>query len=557
MLLLTGAVGVSDVAWSDALSASGFTGEGREAARSQFEARLKPVVAAVKRIPEKAARRRAEALLAELHGTLLRRYDAEATTLADVLRDGRFNCVSSALLYSLAADAVGLSTRAELFPTHARSLTRVGGRWVPVETTSANGVDPSASEIVEISQRYAPGDAPPGPVRGTQTSSRVLVAAVYINRASLALLGRRPHEAEALFARGVDFADDPSLRQQLIRLRASSISQVVVEDIRKGDRAALRRALTNAGVAVEWASEDPELRALSLQNHRAALSRWLQRAVEEEDAEALGSALTLVDAMGGPEEHRRALAATVYLYQAVAASNAGEWAQAVEKIDVARRLGLPPSEARLLRSLDDLDRAARQNLAVELANQGSIDRALQSVEALNLGPTERSRLWAAAGYRSLHQERWSVAEQQLGRCLQLDPNQATCARNLKVSTERQALAASDRGDCDALDRVLSRSLVRDSAWRFPRQARARCRLRAAERWLESDRPEAALQQLEQVWALRSDFPTIAEQAEYAVRRWVRREPEQCPRMRRVLEPFRRSKPIVDVDAWLSECPPTP
>ncbi|NJK90078.1 MAG: hypothetical protein HC923_12295 [Myxococcales bacterium] len=85
----------------------------------QLEAALASIAAAVRGLPANE-RIRAKAVLQLAHGGVLRRYDARATTLEDVMTTGDFNCVSSALLYNLAAEHVGLETRVELLP-HPRA----------------------------------------------------------------------------------------------------------------------------------------------------------------------------------------------------------------------------------------------------------------------------------------------------------------------------------------------------------------------------------------------------------------------------------------------------
>lgn len=101
------------------------------------------------------AARRGRALLAALyapHGgrALLRRYEADATTLYDVATTGHYNCVSATILYLLAAERAHIDARPVLLPSHARAVVVIEGRRIPVETTTATGFNPSAEVLQQM-----------------------------------------------------------------------------------------------------------------------------------------------------------------------------------------------------------------------------------------------------------------------------------------------------------------------------------------------------------------------------------------------------------------------
>jgi hypothetical protein len=85
-----------------------------------------------------------EALLVYLHGSAgpFRRYLAKQTRIDVLLDSGTFNCVSSAVVYWLAAGAAGLDVGAVGTRDHAFCTVRANGREVDVETTIAYGYDP-------------------------------------------------------------------------------------------------------------------------------------------------------------------------------------------------------------------------------------------------------------------------------------------------------------------------------------------------------------------------------------------------------------------------------
>ncbi len=85
---------------------------------------------------------RADRLLQFLHSGELKRYEFYQTRVDVLLDTGAFNCVSSAIVYNLTAEAIGLKTAAVETPDHAFSQVILPDRTVDVETTSALGFDP-------------------------------------------------------------------------------------------------------------------------------------------------------------------------------------------------------------------------------------------------------------------------------------------------------------------------------------------------------------------------------------------------------------------------------
>lgn len=85
-----------------------------------------------------------EALLAFLHGPSgpFRSYRATQTRVDVLLDSGVFNCVSSAVVYFILAQELGLEVGAVGTRDHAFCTVTVDGRMVDVETTIAYGYDP-------------------------------------------------------------------------------------------------------------------------------------------------------------------------------------------------------------------------------------------------------------------------------------------------------------------------------------------------------------------------------------------------------------------------------
>jgi tetratricopeptide (TPR) repeat protein len=87
-------------------------------------------------------KRRGEYLLGFLHKKFLKSYSLQQTRLDTVLVNGRYNCVSSAVLYLILARSSGLDARGVMTRDHAFVSLRVDGENIDVETTNPYGFDP-------------------------------------------------------------------------------------------------------------------------------------------------------------------------------------------------------------------------------------------------------------------------------------------------------------------------------------------------------------------------------------------------------------------------------
>ncbi len=159
--------------------------------------------------------RRGGAVLAYMHAHLLTSYDATQARLDSLLATGRFNCVSSAVLYLILGRAVGLGVEGAYTPDHAFCTVNAGGRLVDVETTNRFGFDPGTKKAF----RDAFGETgftyvPPGDyLRRGATDGRGLLAFILQDR--MALL-----EQQGNFAAAVGLAVD---RYALLRTQAAFI----------------------------------------------------------------------------------------------------------------------------------------------------------------------------------------------------------------------------------------------------------------------------------------------------------------------------------------------
>jgi tetratricopeptide (TPR) repeat protein len=85
---------------------------------------------------------RGESVLAFIHRRFLKGYTENQTRLDEIFRTGRYNCVSSAVLYTIFAVAAGLDVRGVMTRDHAFVTVDTGAELIDVETTNPIGFDP-------------------------------------------------------------------------------------------------------------------------------------------------------------------------------------------------------------------------------------------------------------------------------------------------------------------------------------------------------------------------------------------------------------------------------
>jgi hypothetical protein len=131
----------------------------------------------------------AEAALVALHENgVLVSYDEDASTLTDIIDNGTFNCVSSAVLYLLIVKNLGIQAVGVDTPDHAFIMVKVNGRQVDVETTNRHGFDPgSKKDFKDIFGRVTGFSyVPPGEYAKREViGEKALVALILSNRTAL------------------------------------------------------------------------------------------------------------------------------------------------------------------------------------------------------------------------------------------------------------------------------------------------------------------------------------------------------------------------------------
>jgi len=344
---------------------------------------------------------RGEAVLAFLHDTVFFRYEADATTLDLALDMGRYNCVSSALIYMIAARSVGLEVRGVKTSDHAFCVLAAGsgGRDIDIETTNRYGFDPGNKKEFKDSFGRVTGYAysPPGNyARRDRVADGSFVGLVLSNRAGLFERSGRYAEALRLGADMDALAPGPESRAFLL----DRVNNVAAELSKRGDYAGARALADRARAELGGSSRLVELSLNAAMGEAVALAqagRW---------NEALDEALIIAaDALAATVDERAEAAARRELgslVEACVGNLANGFLQASDfpgaRALVAARRGLLEATAgaravealeRRIAEAEFSDAVARLPFAEALA---AADRALAS------GAVARARWEEAAAY---------------------------------------------------------------------------------------------------------------------------------------------------------------
>jgi hypothetical protein len=149
--------------------------------------------------PAFSEKEKAEFILNYMHKNILKNYSPYQTRVDTLLSNGRYNCVSSAVLYIILCKSAGLNTSGVMTKDHAFAMIHVNVQDIDVETTNAYGFDPGNRKEFHDSSGKITGFAyvPQRNYRDRQTISQIeLVSLILSNRISD--LGRANNHSAAV-----------------------------------------------------------------------------------------------------------------------------------------------------------------------------------------------------------------------------------------------------------------------------------------------------------------------------------------------------------------------
>jgi len=167
---------------------------------------------------------KAEYILSFMHRNILKSYSLYQTRVDTIFTNGRYNCVSSAVLYMIFCEALGMITWGVMTRDHAFVMITVGEQNYDVETTNRYGFDPGNRKEFHDTNGNLTGFAyvPPHNYRDRQSISPInLISLIFINRIA-------DHERQNRFADAVPVAIDRAAL--LTGANYSQVSQIDSSD---------------------------------------------------------------------------------------------------------------------------------------------------------------------------------------------------------------------------------------------------------------------------------------------------------------------------------------
>lgn len=459
-----------------ALIASGVSDSELKTEHARLVAALAPAIERAKR--SQHPRARAQALLRALHETVLRTYRYEATDLPQVITTGEFNCLSSAVLYVIAANELLPELKGMLTPRHAFVRMVVEKTAYDVETTSPDGFGVDRTLLIsdELLARVAkPGEDKLQVAKELKDAEEVpplsLIAGIYANRsANLIRLGARDAAASSL-DRAARLASG-KVRGRFAQWRASLVNTSALTLAENGQ---LAEAIALLELALEGTTGDTRLtltsNLASLRYNQAIASAnrldWGAALAEAEEAKRLGfskpalSTLTATAAgkvaaqrgdtsrceVGAPNERALCLSSL-----ALSLLDAGKQAEALQ---VARRAyAAAPSEGR---AQEALFFTLEPVLALQ-SKQKACDAVVtigQEMESLAKGfsaqawssRSQEANCWSRVGQGLAELHRWREAAVAFERAAAAMPKEPAFAKNLGAAEFNAGLVLAKEGKC--------------------------------------------------------------------------------------------------------------
>jgi len=196
-----GAVRWNDVAEASLWASSVNAGPGAETKAASYMQKINAAAAELSAAADlpRNSKERGEYVLGFLHKRFLKSYSEYQTRVDEVFISGRYNCVSSAVLYMTFCIAVGLDAEGVMTKDHAFITVNTGTERIDVETTNQYGFDPGNRKEFHDAFGKATGFAYV-PVKNyrdrTALSASELVSLILSNR--IAILEKNNRFAEAV-----------------------------------------------------------------------------------------------------------------------------------------------------------------------------------------------------------------------------------------------------------------------------------------------------------------------------------------------------------------------
>jgi tetratricopeptide (TPR) repeat protein len=262
--------------WSFAEAALVSSGVLDSKKRQNYLARLEAVEVEARKAVAKATTPfdKGQALLKFLHaGPMAKGYRSEQTDVPAIVDTGTFNCVSSATLYNIIGLRLGLDCRAIEVPEHAFSIVYDGTKHADVETTTAEGFNPSRDRAAQANFTRLTGfvyvpDSNRNECREVGEVGRVAIT--YYNHGVTLTREKRYHEALLAYFRAM------SLDQEFDSAVKNALSVLANWSVELAKEKKYDEALGVISTGLELAPKDATL----VHNHKAVWSEWAQALIK-------------------------------------------------------------------------------------------------------------------------------------------------------------------------------------------------------------------------------------------------------------------------------------
>ena len=238
---------------------------------------------------QKTAKKKGDRLLRALHETVLRRYQETQSDVAAVLRSGEFNCLSSAVLFLIAAEGLVDNPRGMLSKTHAFARVDVDGKPADVETTTKGGfavdrnklVTPAYLKTLGVGDGLSPAERLADLKNPDEVPLTGLIAALYSNRGVMLVRAGDVEGAAVAFDRATRIAQGEQ-RSRVADWRAALLNnatQRLMDESRLDDaKALLALALDGATGSTRAALLQNLANVAVAQSHQARTAGRLREA---------------------------------------------------------------------------------------------------------------------------------------------------------------------------------------------------------------------------------------------------------------------------------------
>lgn len=465
---------------SAALVASGVPEEGIATEKVRLEKAIEGARAQAR--TQKTAKKRGDRLLRGLHDTVLRRYVEQQSRVDAVINTGEFNCLSSAVVFAIAADGLIDRPRGMLSLTHAFVRVDVDGVVKDVETTARAGfaVDRKALVTREYLRQLGVGDGLSEEERRRdlqnpeEVSTLGLVAGLYSNRGVLATRQGDLEGAAIAFDRATRLSSG-ELKVRVANWRAALLNNAVAGLIADGRAADARRLLA---LALDGATGDT--RKTLLQNLAATAAAQAETA---RSAGRFAEAMVFIDdaiASGGLTASTRSqmLAVRAELEGRLAGGDHKRCGTIDRPADRARCLAATATTLLEQGKVDEALDTARRASTLAAGLKGAADAANATdavlfnslLMAINRGREQK----ACARVEDLVRELVDVAKRLP------NPPAVDGPRQMASCHWKGATDAIDAGDLDAAAAAFARAAVHLPREQGLRNNRAEIELRRAE-----------------------------------------------------------------------------